>query len=110
MNKQRLSEYRLIVEGNYTDESEAEHALRDPFIEEWVEETGNFKIHNFDEIEVGAGIALGWLQVKMVDDEMFEISCKRPDKPLTEQKARMIAEALRRQDMFDDIRIEPLAA
>lgn len=110
MNKQQPSEFCLIVEGNYFTESEAEHALRDPFIEEWVEETGNFRIHNFDEIEVGAGIALGWLQVKMVDDEMFEISCKRYDKPLSEQKAKIIAEALRRQDMFDEIRIEPRAA
>lgn len=110
MNKQQPHEFCLVVEGNYTDESEAEHALRDPFIEEWVEETGNFKIHNFDEIEVGAGIALGWLQVKMVDDEMFEITCKRSDKPLSEQRAKVIAEALRRQNMFDDIRVEPRTA
>jgi hypothetical protein len=109
MNNQRLSEYRLIVEGNYFDESEAEHALRDPFIEEWVEETGNFRIHNFDDIEVAAGIALGWLGVRMIDDEIFEIYCKRSDRPLSEQKAKLIAEALRRQDMFDEIRVEPKA-
>src|SRR4028119_1457969 len=103
------SEYRLIVEGSYLDESEAEHALRDPFIEEWVEETGNFRIHNFDDIEVAAGIALGWLGVRMIDDEIFEIYCKRSDRPLSEQKAKLIAEALRRQDMFDEIRVEPKA-
>lgn len=107
MNKQSPREYCLIVEGNYYDVSEAEHALRDPFIEEWVEEVGNFRIHNFDEIEVGGGIALGWLEVKMLDDEVFEISCNRADKPLSEQKAKIIAEALRRHDMFDEITVEP---
>lgn len=105
-NEQTPREYCLIVEGNYFDESEAEHALRDPFIEEWVEQTGSFRIHNFNEIEVAAGIALGWLEVKMVDDEIFEITCNRPDKPLTEHKAKLIAEALRRQDMFDEIAVE----
>ena len=105
MKSQEPREHCLIVEGNFFTESEAEHALRDPFIEEWVEETGNFRIHNFDNIEVGAGIALGWLTVKMIDDEIFEISCSRPDKPLTEQKAKIIAENLRRQGMFDEINI-----
>jgi hypothetical protein len=89
MKNQTPREYCLIVEGNYFDVSEAEHALRDPFIEEWVEETGNFRIHNFDHIEI------------------FEITCNRSDKPLTEQKAKLIAEALRRQDMFDEISVEP---
>ena len=106
MKSQQPREYCLIVEGNFFTESEAEHALRDPFIEDWVEETGNFRIHNFDNIEVGAGIALGWLAVKMIDDEIFEISCLRPDKPLTEQKAKIIAENLRRQGMFDEVNIE----
>lgn len=108
-NQQTPREYCLIVEGNYFDESEAEHALRDPFIEEWVEQTGSFRIHNFDEIEVAAGIALGWLDVKMIDDEIFEITCNRPDKPLSEQKAKLIAEALRRQDMFDEVTVEQRA-
>jgi hypothetical protein len=106
MNKQLPSEYCLIVEGNYFTPAEAEKALREPFIEEWIEETGNFRIHNFDEIEVAAGIALGWLEVRMVDDEIFEITCKRADKPLTQDKAKIIAEALRRQDMFDEVRVE----
>ena len=30
-----------------------------------------------------------------------------PDHPLTEHKAKGVAEALRRQDMFDEIRTEP---
>ena len=106
MKNQPEPEYCLIVEGSYFDESEAEHALRDPFIEEWVEQTGKFRIHNFNDIEVAGGIALGWLQVKMIDDEMFEIVCSKPDRPLSEHKAKLIAEALRRQDMFDSISVE----
>ena len=102
------SEYRLIVEGSFLDESEAEHALRDPFIEEWVEQTGKFRIHNFDDIEVAGGISLGDLQLKMIDDEMFEITCNHSGRLLTEQKARMIAQTLEQQAMFDEVRIEPL--
>lgn len=106
MNKK--DEYCLIVEGNYLDESEAEHALRDPFIEEWVEQTGKFRIHNFDDIEVAGGISLGDLQLAMIDDEMFEITSGRPNRPLTEQKAKTLAETIRRQAMFEEIRVEPL--
>jgi len=57
------AEYCLIVEGAYLSESEAEHALRDPFIEDWVEQTGHFKIHNMNEIQVTAGVTLGSLGV-----------------------------------------------
>jgi hypothetical protein len=106
MKNQSEREYCLIVEGNYFDESEAEHALRDPFIEEWVEQTGKFRIHNFDDIEVAGGIALGWLKISMIDDELFEIVCNKPDRMLSEHKAKLIAEALRRQDMFDSITVE----
>lgn len=101
-------EYCLIVEGSYLDESEAEHALRDPFIEEWVEQTGKFRIHNFDDIEVTGGISLGDLVVTMVDDEIFEISSNRVGRPLTEQKANTLAENLRRQAMFDEIAVKPV--
>lgn len=102
----RKAEYCLIVEGNYLDETEAEHALRDPFIEEWVEQTGKFRIHNFDDIEVATGISLGDLQLSMIDDEMFEISSSHANRPLTEQKAKTLAETLRRQAMFDEIRVQ----
>jgi len=105
---EKKAEYCLIVEGNYFDESEAEHALRDPFIEEFVEQTGNFRIHNFDNIEVACGISLGELMVSMIDDETFEISCQNSSRPLTEYTAKLLADALRRQDMFDEIRVEQL--
>ena len=102
-----MREYCLIVEGAYLSESEAEHALRDPFIEDWVEQTGRFRIHNMDEILVAPGVTLGSLGVVMLDDRVFEIASTDPEHPLTEHKAQAVAEALRRQDMFDEITTEP---
>ena len=102
-----MREYCLIVEGAYLSESEAEHALRDPFIEDWVEQTGRFRLHNMDEIQITAGVTLGSLGVVMLDDGIFEIARTDPDHPLTEHTAKGVAEALRRQDMFDEVRTEP---
>ncbi len=102
-----VREYCLIVEGAYLSESEAEHALRDPFIEDWVEQTGRFRIHNMDEILITPGVTLGSLGVVMLDDGIFEVASTDPEHPLTEHKAKGVAEALRRQDMFDEIRTEP---
>jgi hypothetical protein len=100
-------EYCLIVEGSYLSESEAEHALRDPFIEDWVEATGRFRIHNLGEMEVAPGVVLGSLGVVMIDDGVFEIASTDPEHPLTERKAKLVAAALRRYDMFDPVEIEP---
>jgi hypothetical protein len=100
-------EYCLIVEGSYLSVAEAEHALRDPFIEDWVEETGRFRIHNLKEMEITPGVVLGALGVEMLDDELFEIASTDPEHPLTEHKAKVVAEALRRYDMFDEITVEP---
>ena len=105
MNKGR--EYCLIVEGAYLTESEAEHALRDPFIEDWVEQTGRFRIHNMGDIEIAQGVALGILGVRQLDDRLFEIASVDPERPLTEQRARGVKDALLRQDMFDEISVEP---
>lgn len=103
----KVREYCLIVEGAYLSESEAEHALRDPFLEDWVEQTGSFKIHNMDEIQITPGVTLGSLGVVMLDERVFEIASTDAEHPLTEHKAKGVAEALRRQDMFDQIDIEP---
>jgi hypothetical protein len=102
-----VREYCLIVEGAYLSESEAEHALRDPFIEDWVEQTGRFKIHNMNEIQITSGVTLGSLGVVMLDDRVFEIASTDGDHPLTQLKAKGVADALRRQDMFDEIEIKP---
>jgi hypothetical protein len=105
-NRKEVREYCLIVEGAYLSESDAEHALRDPFIEDWVEQTGRFRIHNMDEILITPGVTLGQLGVVMLDDRVFEIASTDPEHPLTEHTAKGVAEALRRQDMFDEIRTE----
>ena len=102
-----VREYCLIVEGAYLSESEAEHALRDPFIEDWVEQTGSFKINNMNEIQITPGVTLGSLGVIMLEEEIFEIASNDADHPLTEHKAKGVAEALRRQDMFDEVKVEP---
>jgi len=107
MKTNKGREYCLIVEGSYLTESEAEHALRDPFIEEWVEQTGRFRIHNLGDIEVAAGVALGSLGIVMLDDRVFEIASTDPEHPLTEHKGKGVAEALKRQAMFDEISVEP---
>ncbi|HAF23420.1 MAG TPA: hypothetical protein DHU55_19210 [Blastocatellia bacterium] len=102
-----MREFCLIVEGAYLSESEAEHALRDPFIEDWVEQTGRFKLHNMDEIQIAPGVTLGSLGVVMLDERVFEIASADAEHPLTELKAKGVAEALRRQDMFDEIDVKP---
>ena len=102
-----MREYCLIVEGAYLSESDAEHALRDPFIEDWVDHTGSFRIHNMNEIQITPGVKLGSLSVVMVDERVFEIASSDAEHPLTELKAKGVAEALRRQDMFDEIKVEP---
>jgi hypothetical protein len=103
----RNREYCLIVEGSYLNENEAEHALRDPFIEDWVEETGHYRLHNMGDIVLTPGVTLGSLGVVMLEDGVFEIASVDPEHPLTQHKARGVAEALRRQDMFDEISVEP---
>jgi hypothetical protein len=46
----------------------------------------------------------------MIDERVFEIASDDPDRPLTEHKAKGIAEALRRQAMFDEVKVEPREA
>ena len=105
MTESKVREYCLIVEGAYLTEGDAEHALRDPLVEDWVEQTGHFKIHNMDDIQVTPGVTLGSLGVVMIDDRVFEIASVDPEHPLTEHKAKGVAEALRRQDMFDEVSV-----
>lgn len=107
MKTNRGREFCLIVEGPYLTEAEAEHALRDPFLEDWVEQTGSFRIHHLSEIEVVPGVVLGVLGVVMLEEELFEIASTDPRHPLTEHKAKGVAAALTRHGMFDEIGVEP---
>lgn len=101
-------EYCLIVEGNYLEESDVEEALREPFIDEYVNNTGNFRINNFDEIEVAGGFSISDFDIQMIDEKVFEITSSDATRPLNEHKAKKVAEALQRHEIFDEIRIEPL--
>ena len=107
MKEQHRGEYCLILEGSYLSTSEAEHALRDPFIEDWVEQTGRFRIHNLNEMIVVPGVPLGQLGLEMIEDGVFCLYSLDPKHPLTEHKAKGVAKALARQDMFDEINVEP---
>ena len=107
MKEQHPGEYCLMLEGPYLSVSEAEHALRDPFIEDWVEQTGRFRIHNLNEMMIVPGVPLGQLGLEMLDDRVFQLYSLDPRHPLTERKAEGVAEALKRQDMFDEISVEP---
>jgi hypothetical protein len=107
MRAERIVEYCLVVEGSYGTIGEAEHALRDPFIEDWVERTGRFRIHQLNTMSVAPGVMLGQLGIEQADAGLFVIASTDPNHPLTERKARALAEALRRQDMFDRIEVEP---
>jgi hypothetical protein len=60
-----------------------------------------------DEIQITPGVKLGSLGVVMLDDRVFEIASIDPKQPLTEHKAKGVADALRRQDMFDEINVKP---
>jgi len=53
-------------------------------------------------------VTLGSLGIEMLDERVFEIASTDPEHPLTEHKAKGVAEALRRQDMFEEIKVEPL--
>jgi hypothetical protein len=107
MDKSKVREYCLIVEGAYLSESEAIHALQDPFIEDWVEQTGRFRIHNLGEMIVVPGVTLGMLGVVMLDERLFEIASVDPEHPLTQHSAKGVSEALIRYDMFDEINVLP---
>ncbi|HZS06029.1 MAG TPA: hypothetical protein VFD58_14415 [Blastocatellia bacterium] len=109
MKKKSLNEpWCLVAEGSYATLEEARHALLDPFIEDWTERTGRFRIHQMDSITVAPGVMLGHLGIEQVDDNLFMITSTDAEHPLTERKAAALAEALRRQDMFENITSEPL--
>lgn len=108
MNNQKTGEFCLIVEGNFQTVEEAKHALIDPFIEDFVEQNGRFRLQNFKDISVTSGITLNDLEIAMVDDGVFEISCRASGHILNRNRVEKLAETLRQQAMFDEINIEPL--
>jgi hypothetical protein len=61
-----------------------------------------------DIIPVAPGVMLGQLGIEQIGEGRFLVSSTDARHPLTERKARALAEALRRQDMFDQIEVAPL--
>ena len=106
MKKQK--EFCLIVTGSFADINEAKHALQDPFIEDFVEETGKFSYNNFEDIRVTNRISLSDLEIAELEEGIYEISCPNGQILLNQPKAEKLAETLRRQAMFDEVRVEPL--
>ena len=109
MKRRKEQAFCLIVTGSYVNENEALHALRDPFIEDWVEQTGRFRIHQLDSLMIAPGVALGQLVIEPNGEGEFVITSSDPNHQLTARKAAAVAEVLRYQAMFDDIQIEMLA-
>jgi len=108
MFEPKAREFCLIAEGDFADIEAAKHALHDPFVEDFVEANGKFRMHNFDDIRVAAGIALSDLEIAETGDGVYEISCRTSGQILNRARAEKLAETLRRRAMFDEISIEPL--
>ncbi len=104
----KKTEFILIAEGFYKSADEAFNALCEPFIEDFVEETGSFRTHNYEDISLVSGVSLSDLEIVEIEDGVFEISLRSSQKVLNRQKAENLAENLERQLIFNSIKIEPL--
>ncbi len=104
----KSDEYCLIVYGEYENVEEAKNALQTPFVEDYVEEHGRFRSHNFDDIKVAKGISLGELEIAQIEDETFQITCNNSHITLNRTRIEELAEILEIYDMFDEIVIEPI--
>ena len=93
MNKNK--EFRLIVTGNFADINEAKHALQDPFIEDFVEETGKFSFNNFEDIRVTNRISLSDLEIAELEEGVYEITCPNAQVILNHPKAEKLAETFK---------------
>ena len=105
---EKNNEFVLVAEGKYKSADEAFSALCEPFIEDFVEETGSFRTHNYDDISPVSGVSLNDLEIVSLDDGVFEISLRSSPKILNHRKAEQLAENLERQLIFDSISIKPL--
>lgn len=105
---QKANEFVLVAEGNYDSVDEAKRALIAPFLEEFVEKTGKFRAKDYELIQPVGGISLGDLEIAEIDRFRFEISLRSSPKILKFHKAEQLAEILRQQLIFDEVKIEPL--
>lgn len=101
----KSSEYCLVVYGDYQNVEEAKNALQTPFIEDYFEDHGKFRLQDFSNIRVAKGISLGDLMIAQIESETFEISCTNSHKPLNRTRIEELAELLSLYDMFDEVEI-----
>jgi pyruvate dehydrogenase complex dehydrogenase (E1) component len=101
-------EFCLVCFGEYSDVNEARRAIHDPYIEDYVEETGKFNFHDLENIRVTNRISLSDLEIEELEYGVFQITCPEAQVVLNQPKAEKIAESFRMQAIFDEIRIEPL--
>ena len=101
----RSEEFCLICFGDYAGINEARHAVHDPFIEDYVEETGKFNFQDLENIRVTNRISLSDLEIEELSEGVFRITCPNGQVILNQPKAEKLAETLRRQAMFDEIEI-----
>lgn len=104
----KSDEFRLICFGDFVDVNEARRAVHDPFIEDFIEETGKFNFHDLENIRVTNRISLSDLEITEIDEGVFEITCPEAQVVLNQPKAEKLAESFRMQAIFDEIRVEPL--
>lgn len=99
------SEFKIALKGSYENINDAKHALQDPFVEDFVEENGHFKLQDFESIRVANGISLGDLEIAQIDDEIYEVYCKDSSPVLNKRRADELAEMLNEYGMFYEVEI-----
>ncbi len=99
-------EFKIILKADYKNIIDAKHALQDPFVEDFVEETGHFRLQDFENIRAADGISLGDLEIAQIDDETFEVSCARTSPILSKRRADELAKILDDYGMFDEVEIK----
>lgn len=99
-------EFKIILKGGYENVMDAKHALQDPFVEDFVEETGHFRLQDFESIRVANGISLGDLEIAQTDDETFEVSTARTSPILNKRRAEELAKLLDDYGMFEKVEIK----
>ncbi len=104
----KSEEFCLICFGEYADVNEARRAIHDPFIEDYLEETGKFNFRDLENIRVTNRISLSDLEIEEIEFGVFRVTCPEAQVILNRPKAEKLSESFRIQAIFDEIRIEPL--
>lgn len=100
------NEFKIILKGSYENIMEAKHALQDPFVEDFVEETGHFRLQDFENIRAANGISLGDLEIAQIDVETFEVSCTKTSPIFNKRRAEELASVLDEYGMFEEVGIK----